>query len=51
MRAYDVDLTVRIRCAAYSEKEVVDAVKESFRKGKYSDTGDTALEIRIREVT
>lgn len=50
MRTYDIDLTIHFRCCAHNEKEATDTVMECFRKGKYTNTEDEALELKVKEV-
>lgn len=50
MRAYDIDLTIRIRCVAHSEKEATDVVMERFRAGSYNNTADTFIDMKVKEV-
>lgn len=50
MKAYDIDLTIRIRCVAHSEKEATDVVMERFRQGGYTDTDDTFIDMKVKEV-
>ena len=50
MRTYDIDLTIHIRCCAHNEKEATDAVMERFRHGGYSDTDDTFIDMKVKEV-
>ena len=50
MRAYDIDLTIHIRCFAHNEKEATDTVMERFRQSDYSNTEDKFLELKVKEV-
>lgn len=50
MRAYDIDLTIHIRCFAHNEKEATDTVMEHFRRSNYARTEDEALELKVKEV-
>ena len=50
MRAYDIDLTIRIRCGASSEEEAKDISLDCFRNGKYSDADERYLKIEVKEV-
>ena len=50
MRAYDIDLTIHIRCCARNEQEATDTVMERFREGGYSDTDDTFIDMKVKEV-
>ncbi len=50
MRAYDIDLTIHIRCVARNEKEATDVVTERFRAGGYTDTDDTFIDMKVKEV-
>lgn len=49
MRAYDIDLTIHIRCFAHNEKEATDTVMERFRQGGYDDTDDTFIDMKVKE--
>ncbi len=50
MRCFDIDLTVRVRCGAYTEKEAREIVVENFRNGKYCDTEESCLGVSVKEV-
>ena len=50
MRAYDIDLTIHIRCIAHNEKEATDTVMEHFRRSNYAHTEDEFLELKVKEV-
>ena len=51
MRAFDIDLTVRVRCVAHSESEALGITLEQFRDGKYNDTSADGFEVTmVKEV-
>lgn len=51
MKTFDIDLTVRVRCAAHGESEALDIVLDRFRNGKYNDTSAEGFEVtKMKEV-
>ncbi len=51
MKAYDIDLTVHVRCVAHNEGEALDVTLEQFRNGKYNDTSADGFEVSmVKEV-